>query len=96
MPTLTRCSRCGYASSQEICKACILLEGLNKGLPRLGIGKTSRINKVINENKLKEGCGNGSKGSCGNCKEIANKKHQTCLSKSQILNADNFKDKLTI
>lgn len=96
MPTLTRCSRCGYVSSQEICKACILLEGLNKGLPRLGIGKTSRINKVMNENKLKEGRGNGLKGSCGNCKDATNKNPQTCLSKSQILNADNFKNKLTI
>ena len=25
---------------QEVCKACQLLEGLNRGLPRLGIGRT--------------------------------------------------------
>ena len=28
------CKRCGYISSQPLCKACVLLEGLNKGLPR--------------------------------------------------------------
>lgn len=27
-------------SSQSVCKACILLEGLNKGLPHLGTQKT--------------------------------------------------------
>ncbi|KAF2841824.1 ATP-binding domain-containing protein [Patellaria atrata CBS 101060] len=29
-----QCSRCGYLSSQAICKACMLLEGLNKNRPR--------------------------------------------------------------
>ncbi|GBF93400.1 hypothetical protein Rsub_06438 [Raphidocelis subcapitata] len=33
------CTRCGYLTSQPVCKACLLLEGLNSGLPRLGIGK---------------------------------------------------------
>lgn len=50
LPKLTRCTRCGYVSSQEICKACVLLEGLNRGLPRLGIGKTSKIKKYLAEN----------------------------------------------
>jgi cytoplasmic tRNA 2-thiolation protein 1 len=31
------CSRCGYMSSQSVCKACVLLEGLNKGAPRLAL-----------------------------------------------------------
>lgn len=31
---LGSCSRCHYVSSQPVCKACILLEGLNKGIPR--------------------------------------------------------------
>ena len=26
----------------EICKACVMLEGLNKGKPKLGIGKSSK------------------------------------------------------
>ena len=39
MPVQGKCKRCGYIASQELCKACLLLEGLNRGLPRLGIGK---------------------------------------------------------
>ncbi|MCJ1312911.1 nucleotidyltransferase [Agyrium rufum] len=31
------CSRCGYLSSQKICKACSLLEGLNKSKPKTEI-----------------------------------------------------------
>ncbi|KAF6028217.1 CTU1 [Bugula neritina] len=42
MPVQTHCERCGYISSNKLCKACILLEGLNKGLPKLGIGKTPK------------------------------------------------------
>lgn len=29
-----QCKKCGYLSSQEICKACVLLEGLNKARPK--------------------------------------------------------------
>ncbi|KAJ1500975.1 nucleotidyltransferase [Coelomomyces lativittatus] len=39
------CERCGYMSSQQICKACLLLEGLNKGLPKLGIGKSAQYRR---------------------------------------------------
>jgi cytoplasmic tRNA 2-thiolation protein 1 len=31
---LGQCERCGYLSSQAMCKACVLLEGLNKARPR--------------------------------------------------------------
>lgn len=34
---LGQCERCGYLSSQRICKACVLLEGLNKARPRMEI-----------------------------------------------------------
>ena len=30
-PVKQDCKRCGYISSNEICKACVLLEGLNSG-----------------------------------------------------------------
>ncbi|MCL4132723.1 UNVERIFIED_CONTAM: hypothetical protein GTU68_007741, partial [Idotea baltica] len=30
LPTQTTCSQCGMVSSQEVCKACVLLQGLNK------------------------------------------------------------------
>ena len=42
MPTQGKCAKCGYISSMDICKACIMLEGLNKGLPKLGVGKSSK------------------------------------------------------
>ena len=32
-----KCERCGYISSQKICKACTLLEGLNRNRPRTTI-----------------------------------------------------------
>ncbi|TPX37989.1 hypothetical protein SmJEL517_g00233 [Synchytrium microbalum] len=32
-----KCTRCGYMASHGLCKACVLLEGLNRGLPRQGI-----------------------------------------------------------
>ncbi|KAK2627314.1 hypothetical protein QTJ16_003280 [Diplocarpon rosae] len=34
---LGTCKNCGYMSSQEICKACMLLEGLNKNRPKMEI-----------------------------------------------------------
>lgn len=40
-----KCSRCGYIASNELCKACTLLEGLERGIPKLGIrdGKRKKI-----------------------------------------------------
>ena len=32
-----RCQKCGYLSSQAVCKACMLLEGLNKNRPKMEI-----------------------------------------------------------
>ncbi|XP_031549417.1 cytoplasmic tRNA 2-thiolation protein 1-like [Actinia tenebrosa] len=54
MPVQGTCSRCGYISSQHLCKACVLLEGLNKGLPRLGIGKTDKLQR-----QAKNACNDG-------------------------------------
>lgn len=34
MPTIGKCERCGYVASNALCKACLLLEGLNRGLPK--------------------------------------------------------------
>eukprot|EP00128_Syssomonas_multiformis_P002783 Colp12_sorted_trinity150504_noHs@33336 len=45
MPTQVTCTRCGYLASNALCKACVLLEGLNKGIPKLGIGKTRKLRK---------------------------------------------------
>ena len=35
--TMGKCDKCGYLSSQKICKACMLLEGLNKNRPQTDI-----------------------------------------------------------
>ena len=51
MPERRTCSRCGFVSSQEICKACIMLEGLNRGLPKLGIGKSNKVKRMMNSIK---------------------------------------------
>jgi cytoplasmic tRNA 2-thiolation protein 1 len=32
-----QCERCGYMSSQKICKACVLLEGLNRSRPKVDV-----------------------------------------------------------
>ena len=62
MPTQQHCERCGYISSNKVCKACILLEGLNKGLPKLGIGKTPKHYKIDSSGAQSNG-----EGTCGNC-----------------------------
>lgn len=36
------CSRCGALASHALCQACALLDGLNRGRPRLAIGKGRR------------------------------------------------------
>lgn len=40
------CDTCGFVSSCQPCKACVLLEGLNRSLPKLGIGKRSKSEKM--------------------------------------------------
>lgn len=35
--TMRNCERCGYMSSQQICKACMLLDGLNRNRPKTAI-----------------------------------------------------------
>ncbi|GFR63136.1 cytoplasmic tRNA 2-thiolation protein 1 [Elysia marginata] len=54
MPTQTVCSICKFVSSNEVCKACVLLEGLNKGRPRLGIGKTHKERRKWEEDLAQE------------------------------------------
>jgi len=38
---LGKCERCGYISSQKVCKACVLLDSLNRGRPRVAICETN-------------------------------------------------------
>lgn len=37
MKQLQTCVRCGYISSNDLCKACALLEGLEEGLDRIAL-----------------------------------------------------------
>lgn len=46
LPAQGLCTKCGYISSQEVCKACVMLDGLNRGLPKLGIGKSSKAKLI--------------------------------------------------
>lgn len=39
-PPPRSCERCGFMASQAVCKACVLLDGLNRGMPRLGVSRT--------------------------------------------------------
>ncbi|KAF1984212.1 PP-loop ATPase superfamily protein [Aulographum hederae CBS 113979] len=56
--TMGQCTRCGYLSSQNVCKACTLLEGLNKSRPKASIGQvdaeddetsTSHLSNTMNQ-----------------------------------------------
>ncbi|VDP92351.1 unnamed protein product [Echinostoma caproni] len=40
MPVRSLCTKCGSVSSQPVCQACTLLDGLNAGLPQLAVGKS--------------------------------------------------------
>lgn len=46
LPPQGICTKCGYISSQSVCKACVMLEGLNRGLPKLGIGKSNKVEMI--------------------------------------------------
>jgi len=70
-----------------VCKACVLLEGLNKGLPKLGIGKSSKVKKTINDLKLlksqaKSGCCGGK----GKCTSSSNSSSKQCGSSNPLPN----------
>ena len=50
LPSQRQCAKCGYLSSIEVCKACLLLEGLNKGIPKLGVGKSTKSIRLAQAN----------------------------------------------
>ena len=53
MPVKKNCVKCGYISSNDVCKACVLLEGLNSGKAKVAIGRHSKnvANSAIEESK---------------------------------------------
>ena len=44
-PLVETCQRCGYMSSNDLCKACTLLEGLERGMANSGIVSFSHLFK---------------------------------------------------
>lgn len=55
MPIRSLCTKCGHVSSQPVCQACTLLDGLNSGLPQLSVGKSRRpFTKQVDSNETKE------------------------------------------
>uniref|UniRef100_A0A0N5A210 Cytoplasmic tRNA 2-thiolation protein 1 n=1 Tax=Parastrongyloides trichosuri TaxID=131310 RepID=A0A0N5A210_PARTI len=42
VPDLLLCQKCGYISSQKICKACLLLTGLENDDPHIGVSKKKK------------------------------------------------------
>lgn len=52
LPERGICKTCGFVSSMQPCKACALLEGLNKGLPKLGIGKKSKGDRLRKSHEM--------------------------------------------
>jgi len=84
MPIQGICSRCKYISSQELCKACVMLDGLNKGMPRLGIGKSSKVKGALrildsNQNlqRVEKKCSKSKRLS-----KLADKADETCPSEN--------------
>lgn len=50
LPKQQKCKRCGYISSNELCKACVLLQGLEKGTAKMAIGnKAKHISQEVTE-----------------------------------------------
>ncbi|KAF8767416.1 Cytoplasmic tRNA 2-thiolation protein 1 like protein [Argiope bruennichi] len=64
LPPQGLCKKCGYISSQEICKACVMLEGLNTGVPELGIKKSSKVKDKIEKLSLQCSGGSCNSGGC--------------------------------
>jgi cytoplasmic tRNA 2-thiolation protein 1 len=54
-----QCRICGYLSSQDVCKACVLLEGLNKARPRNKIEVGYDVQEAENSGNGIEGVTNG-------------------------------------
>lgn len=92
LPTQTKCERCGYISSNQVCKACVLLEGLNKGLPKLGIGKSSKVKKRLQQSRKESSASNGDGCGCQNEEESkmsncckSNRRKGQCQTKETVI-----------
>ena len=64
VPQRGTCSRCGSVSSQGLCNACVMLEGLNSGNPRMGVLKSSKIKGLLSSERSKVDSSCCQSGSC--------------------------------
>lgn len=53
--TMSNCTRCGYLTSQKLCKACTLLEGLNKNRPKTAVEVEAGIEDEEASSSLRRG-----------------------------------------
>ena len=58
MPKLMECTRCGFMSSNALCKACVLLEGLNTGKTKQAMGRKQASSEEAAEEVKDEQAGN--------------------------------------
>jgi len=54
LPEQGICTRCGYISSNKLCKACVLLESLNNGLPKVTLGEDDQTALAEERRKKRE------------------------------------------
>ncbi|CUS11807.1 unnamed protein product [Tuber aestivum] len=52
---MSNCTRCGYLTSQKLCKACTLLEGLNKNRPKTVVEVEAEIEDEEASSSLRRG-----------------------------------------
>uniref|UniRef100_A0A060TCQ2 Cytoplasmic tRNA 2-thiolation protein 1 n=1 Tax=Blastobotrys adeninivorans TaxID=409370 RepID=A0A060TCQ2_BLAAD len=48
------CERCGYLSKNRLCKACVLLDGLNAGRPKVEIGSNASAGAALATKQLEK------------------------------------------
>eukprot|EP01080_Neovahlkampfia_damariscottae_P000838 gene838-9087_t len=48
---ISKCIKCGYISSQQVCRACVFLDGLNKGKAKLAIDFSNPNHQKVNDKK---------------------------------------------
>lgn len=69
LPQPRTCQECGFISSQPVCKACTLLQGLNKGRPR-------RVVRAEEGGGAEEGLASSS--TTQQCDEVSTGEQQAC------------------
>jgi hypothetical protein len=61
--TTETCKRCGYMASNELCKACTLLEGLERGMASFAVVCADSIYKAVKQTMLTFFCRRTKQGS---------------------------------